>query len=152
MYVDEDYVENATFTFKSKIECPHDTACLEVTKDSDSIEFDGKLTNNFTEYKATLDDGSTFLFKFGTKTSQPAPPVIPHTDTPTIPAEITEQSEPQTEPSSENPNESDTSPSASNGDANNGNEQETIPTTSGSCALASALTALLVIITQFLAH
>ncbi len=138
------------FELKKKNDpCTEDATCLAVLKDSDSIIFTGKLTANFTEYKATLNDNSIFAFIFGTN----AQPPVPQTETPTTSAIVTEQSETQPEQPTENPSESDTSTPASNGNDNSVNEHESTPTTSsGSVALASASTALLVIITQFLAQ
>ncbi len=142
------------FEFKKKSgACAEDATCLEVLKDSDSIIFTGKLTANFTEYRATLNDNSVFTFIFGTNVMPPVTTVKPQTEAPTTSAIVTEQSEAQPEPPTKNPNESYTSTPASNGNDNSANEHESTPTTSsGTVALASTSTALLVIITQFLAQ
>ncbi len=136
------------FELKKKIApCAEGTTCLEVFKDSDSVIFTGKLTTNFTEYKATLNDNSIFKFIFGTNALPPVPTVQPQTTS----VIVTEQAETQPELPTENSNESDTSPSASNGNDNNGDEQETPPTTSsGTVGFASVSSTLLVIIFLFL--
>ncbi len=144
------------FEFKKKNDpCTEDATCLTALKDSDSIIFTGKLTANFTEYKATLKDNSIFTFIFGTNAQPPVPTVKPQTSStiPTTSAIVTEQSETQPEPPTDNPNESDISSPASNGNDNSVSEHESTPTTSnGNVALASTSTSLLVIITQYLAQ
>ncbi len=82
------------FEFKKKsAACAEDATCLEVLKDSDSIIFTGKLTANFTEYKATLNDNSIFTFIFGTNALPPVPTEKPQTEAPTTSAIVTEQSD-----------------------------------------------------------
>ncbi len=140
---------------KKSVPRAEDATCLEVLKDSDSIIFTGKLTANFTEYKATLNDNSIFTFTFGANVMPPVPTEKPQTSSTiqTTSATVTEQPETQPEPPTENPNESGTSSPASNGNDNSVSEQESTPTTSsGNVGLASTSTALLVIITQFLAQ
>ncbi len=83
----------------------------------------------------------------------PVPTEKPQTEAPTTSAIVTEQPETHPEPPTKNPNESYTSTPASDGNDNSANEHESTPTTSsGSVGLASTSTALLVIITQFLAQ
>ncbi len=98
---------------------------MDITKDFDSISFNGKLTESPIQYVATLKNESTFTFTFGKKVELPVvPPDVQSTPLATATeAPVTKPStSEQTKPTSE---------SSGNQDSSEKNEQETNPTTSG---------------------
>ncbi len=98
---------------------------MEVSRDFDSITFDGKLTDVPIEYVASLKNNSKFTFIFGKKVTPPEESSTVHSTTlATATEELVSQP-----PTPELPNP--TSESNSNQESSDINEQETIPTTSG---------------------
>ncbi len=110
MKVEEDYDEAATFRFETHGVCTERIVCLKELKKGSSITFNGKLTEVPKQYTATLKDGKSFTFAFGTGVASP--------------------------------------PGNGNDSNNDGNEQETVGTTSrGDLILASKTVLLFAIVT-----
>ncbi len=71
MKVEEDYDEAATFQFETPTVCTEGIVCLKELKKGSSITFNGMQTEVPTQYTATLKDGKSFTFAFGTGVASP---------------------------------------------------------------------------------
>ncbi len=144
--------KSQTFCF---CDCLPEKTCVNVTKNFDSINFSGKLTNVPLNYMAKLGDGSKIIFVFGkdqTIESTVKPTTINQKPTAETPPNSTAKTttEPKTVPPEQTPSSGQSSGNENNG---NGNEQETVPTTSSGGLIATSIVVVLLgVFAQILAQ
>ncbi len=67
--IEEEYDEPTNFSFDVPPPCPDQSICLKITKNADSITFEGILTEVPKGFTATLASDESFVFSFGGQTS-----------------------------------------------------------------------------------
>ncbi len=145
--VEEAYDEAPKFVFNPDSDCQPDFTCINVTRDSDSITFTGKLTTVPTNYTATLKNGTHFTFVFGKELAVQS--TVQSTAQPSLSTKETDH--PQTTPPGQTTASSDSNGNETGGGG--GDEHETVPTTSnGRLNMASVAVLLLAVLIPFTTH
>ncbi len=145
VYVEEAYDKKPDFDFSPSSESAHDKTCINVTRDGDSITFEGKLTQIPTKFAAALKNGTNFIFIFG-KEAVVESTVQPNTEASQLTAIPEEtQSAPQEETTlSGEPNGNENSGSTGGGD------HDTVPTTSSGSLGAASVVVLFFVFTPII--